>query len=137
MQRNHSLKYFPSYPSGMGRQSYINYSEESSTISKFRLGNAELGNKDNPPILICPSCKNGPNDELHLVFSCPAMDSLREEVWMKTVLDEAVPEHSLKKDDPMTLRTFLGGDLCSAETLHKRGKFLSILQQKHFELANK
>jgi len=137
MQRDHSLKYFPDYPSGMGRQSYINYSEESSIISKFRLENAELGNRDHPPILICPSCNNGPNDELHLVFSCPAMDNLREEVWMQAVLDEAVPKHSFNKDDPMTLRAFLGGDLCSPETLHKRGKFLRILQQKHFESINK
>ena len=59
-QRDHSLKYFPSYPSGMGRQEYINFSEESSTISKFRLGNADLGNRDSPPIIICPACNNGP-----------------------------------------------------------------------------
>ena len=61
-QRGHSLKYFPHYPTGMGRQEYISYNEESSTISKFRLGNADLGNRDNPPILECPACSNGPND---------------------------------------------------------------------------
>ena len=85
-QRGHSLKYFPHYPIGMERQAYISYNEESSTISKFRLGNADLGNRDNPPILVCPACSNGPNDELHLAFNCTAMDSLRQEPWMNAVL---------------------------------------------------
>ena len=132
-QRAHSLKYFPDYPSGMGRQAYISYNEESSTISKFRLGNADLGNRDNPPILVCPACSNGPNDELHLAFNCTAMDSLRQEPWMKEVLHEAVGKENFDADDPIKLGHFLGGDMCSEETLHNRGKYLNILLQKHLE----
>ena len=132
-QREHSLKYFPDYPSGMGRQEYINYSEESSTISKFRLGNADLGNRESPPIIICPACNNGPNNELHLAFNCTAMDNLRQEPWMKSVLDEALGKLRFDTDDPAKLSSFLGEDMCSVETLLNRGKFLSILRQKHLE----
>ena len=136
-QRDHSLKYFPNYPSGMGRQAYISYTEESSTISKFRLGNADLGNRDNPPILICPACNSGPNNELHLAFNCTAMDNLRQELWMKAVLDEAIGELNFDAEDPAKLGHFLGGDNCSLETLHNRGKFLNILLQKHLESKDK
>ena len=136
-QRDHSLKYFPNYPSGMGKQEYINYSEESSTISKFRFGNAELGNRDSPPILICPACADGPNNELHLAFNCTAMNNLRQEPWMKSVLDEAIGELRFDTEDPAKLRSFLGEDMCSVETLLNRGKFLNILRQKHLEALNK
>ena len=136
-QREHSLKYFPDYPSGMGRQEYINYSEESSTISKFRLGNADLGNRDSQPVIICPACNNGPNNELHLSFNCTAMDNLRQEPWMKSVLDEALGKLRFDTDDPAKLSSFLGEDMCSVETLLNRGKFLSILRQKHLELMYK
>ena len=54
-QREHSLKYFPEYPDNMGKQKYINFSESSSILSKFRMGHANLGNRDSPAILICPS----------------------------------------------------------------------------------
>ena len=50
--RKHSLKYLPEYPEGMGRQKYITLSESSSILTKFRLGNANLGNKDSPAIII-------------------------------------------------------------------------------------
>jgi len=65
------------------------------------------------------------------------MDNLRQEPWMKTILDEATIEYSAGiVDDPTILSNFLGGDMCSDETLLQRGKFLSILQQKHRESLN-
>ncbi len=64
--RLHSLKYLPEYPDGMGRQKYIECSETSSTLAKFRLGNTNIGNRESPRILIFPSCKAGPNSELRL-----------------------------------------------------------------------
>ena len=112
--RAHSLRYFPDYPDDMGRQKYINFSDSSSTLTKFRLGNANLGDKETPAILICPSCQVGPNNELHLVFECNAMSNLRSDHWMQSVLN---------KQEAQT-----------AQTLRDRGAFLSILRQKHLEL---
>ena len=80
---------------------------------------------------LCPI--TGPNNELHLAFNCTAMDSLRQEPWMKEVLHEAIGKENFNADDPTKLGHFLGGDSCSEETLHNRGKYLNILLQKHLE----
>ena len=61
------------------------------------------------------------------------MDSLRQEPWMNAVLQEAVGKENFDAEDPAKLEHFLGGDMCSAETLLNRGKFLNILQQKHLD----
>ena len=133
-QRSHSLKYLPEYPDGMGRQKYINHSESSSALAKFRLGNANLGNRETPRILICPSCGVGPNNENHLVFECTAMSELR--MYMNHILEEATDQQRFPVSDNRKLQSFLGGDLASSATLLKRGMYLSILRDKHLELKN-
>ena len=132
--RKRSLKYFPDYPDGMGRQKYLDRTDESSTLAKYRLGNAGLGNRNNPPVLICPGCLNGPNNELHLVFECQAMNHLRES--MAHILEEAPEQKKFRNNDPKKLQSFLGGDFAPAKILKKRGTFLSILSQKLMELSN-
>ena len=132
--RKHSLKYFPQYPNGMGRQNYLDSTENSSILANFRLGNAGLGNKNSPPALICPGCLSGPNNELHLAFECHAMDHLR--VDMKHILDEALEHKKFGNRDPRKLQSFLGGDFASANILRKRGTFLGILRQKLLELRD-
>ena len=132
--RKHSLKYFPEYPDGMGRQKYLDRTDDSSTLAKFRLGNAGLGNRDNPPVLTCPGCQNGPNNELHLAFECHAMDHLRDD--MKDILEEAKGQKKYGNTDPRKLQSFLGGDFATPEILKKRGAYLSILRQKLLELRN-
>ena len=127
--RKHSLKYLPEYPDGMGRQRYINLSDSSSVLSKFRLGNANLGNKESPPILICPACHSGQNNELHLVFQCHALDNLRNEAWMKKVINQASDQERFNISDNRKLRSFLGGDHANQKLLRDRGTYLSILRQ--------
>ena len=132
-QRKHSLRCFPAYPCGMGRQSYLTNSEASSTLSQFRLGNAELGNRDSPPVTICPACKNGQNTESHLVFECRAMDHLK--AMMPEIMAEFESRNSnvqLTSNDER-LKKFLGGDWPTTKTLEERGKYLSILKQKLVE----
>ena len=46
--RKHSLKYLPVYPEGMGRHFVLVLT----ILTKFRLENAKLGNKDSPAIII-------------------------------------------------------------------------------------
>ena len=130
--RLHSLKYFPEYPDGMGRQKYIECSETSSTLAKFRLGNTNIGNRGSPRILICPACKAGPNNELHLVFEYQAMSHLKKD--MQHILDEATDQQRFSHSDDRKLKSFLGGDMASAATMRVRGVFLDILLKKHLEL---
>ena len=66
--RMHSLKYLPDHPS-VGVQNYLDGSDASITLTKFRMGNARLGNRSTPQIKVCPTCNNGPNNELHLTNS--------------------------------------------------------------------
>ena len=132
--RKHSLKYLPEYPEGMGRQRYVTSSDPSAVLAKFRLGNANLGNRETPAVLICPACKVGQNNELHLAFECQAMDNLRSEPWMQTVLNKANDQERFDNSDNRKLRSFLGGDHANTKTLHDRGTYLSILRQKHLEL---
>ena len=134
--RKHSSKYLPEYPEGMGRQKYINLSEPSSILAKFRLGNAKLGNKETPAILICPACNSGQNNELHLVFQCHAMDNLRNEPWMKKVIAQASDQERFDICDNKKLISFLGGDHANSKIFNDRGTYLSILRQKHLELKD-
>ena len=131
--REHSLKYLPEYPISKYRQGYINGSKEASVLTKFRLGHANLGNRDDPKILICPSCGKGPNNELHLAFECEAMSELRQETEMKAIYDEARDQLRYTNNDPRKLKSFLGNDFASDKTLLRRGNFLSKLRQKHLE----
>ena len=131
--RMHSLKYLPDHPS-VGVQNYLDGSDASITLTKFRMGNARLGNRSTPQIKICPTCNNGPNNELHLTFECRSMDNLRLFPWMAQVLDQAVDQKKYDTKDPRKLKSFLEGDLASKKVLLERGTFLSILLQKHFEL---
>ena len=95
--RSHSLKYLPEYPDKMGRQKYLGNSVYSSTLAKFRLGNANLGNKESPAILVCPCCQAGPNNELHLVLECKAMAHLKQD--MQHILDEAIDQQRFALTD--------------------------------------
>ena len=121
------------YPVSKYRQSYINGSEEASIITKFRLGHANLGNRTNTPVLLCPSCSKGPNNELHLAFECEALSHLRQEPEMKAIMDEAKDQQRFAVNDPKKLKSFLGNDFASDKTLLKRGTFLKKLRQKHLE----
>lgn len=132
--RMHSLKYLPEYPDTMGRQKYLDHSVSSFTLAKFRLGDANLGNKESPPIRICPSCKAGPNNKRHLVFECPAMAHLKHD--MQHILDEATDQQRFANSDDRKLESFLGGDQAPVKILRVRGIFLDILRQKHLELRN-
>ncbi len=106
----------------------------SSILAKFRLENANLGNKESPPILICPCYKAGPNNELHLVFECNAMTHLRPD--MQHILDEAIDQQRFASSDSRKLQSFLGGDYAPLKKISERGIFLDILRQKHIELRN-
>ena len=125
----HSLKYLPEYADKAGMQSYMDGSEESFVIASFRLGNAGLGNRSTPKIEVCPVCKEGPNNELHLVFECRPLEFLR--YTMGDVFHETDQHHQFEADDPRKLQNFLGGDNAGRKTLKKRASLLMRLKEEH------
>ena len=133
-QRQHSLRYLPRYAATGQRQGYLDYPEGSSTLASFRLGNANLGNRENPKIINCPACLNGQNNELHLVFQCKAMEQVR--VDMRQVFDEAVDQRRFRPDDPRKLQSFLGGDSPTLKVYRERATLLEKLKERHSEFKN-
>ena len=90
--RNHSLKAYPeltatgkpqaSHRQATGKpQTYLSGVKDRKIITKFRLGDAGLGNRSSKPIKLCPMCKAGENNEPHLVFECPEVQSIRETLF--------------------------------------------------------
>ena len=132
-KKAHSLCCLPAYPMGSARQAYIDFSDESKTLAKFRLGDAGLGNRTNPAIQICPACNMGPNKESHLVFECTALASLRAcmpELHTKVMKDT---ESYTDLDEKLTV--LLGGEHDEASILLERGKYITILLDKFHEIC--
>ena len=77
-KRKHSLRCYPEYPDGLGLQEYLKGEREIKTLSQFRLGIAGLGERNDPPIKMCPTCNNVPNTESHLVFRCQSVVHLKD-----------------------------------------------------------
>ena len=76
--RKHSLRAYPRLnttriprPHLAGRKGY-------KVITSFRLGYAGLGNKGPNPVVICPICSKGRNNETHLVLKCDKVQTIRD-----------------------------------------------------------
>ena len=87
----------------LGRIPYVCEHDSSSTISKFRLGVAELGNRE--PRLghqrerFCPLCStNQPNSEFHLVCVCQAVSAKRSEIGLTSFINQCLYHGSSLKD---------------------------------------
>ena len=130
----HSLRCLPDYPVGSARQAYVDFSEASKTLAKFRLGDAGLGNRSSPPITICPACNMGPNKESHLVFKCCAFNNLR--ALMPDLHKQIIQDTDKYTDDDDKLTALLGGEYDDSKVLLKRGEYLSILLDKFHEICN-
>ena len=76
--RKHSLRAYPRLnttriprPHLAGRKGY-------KVITSFRLGDAGLANKGPNPVVICPICSKGRNNETHLVLECDKVQNIRD-----------------------------------------------------------
>ena len=79
-QRDHSLRAYPEFIPSSKPQSYLSGVKDRKILTKFRLGDAGLGNRSNAPIKLCPMCKTGENTEPHLVFECPEVQNIRDKM---------------------------------------------------------
>ena len=124
-RRIHSLKYMPVHGDDVSYRQFLDGSPKSSILASFRLGNAGLGNRDTPSIKVCPACNMGPNNELHLVFECKALEGVRRA--HSDTLNEAQDQKHFNTEDPRKLASFLGGDFSNREQLMKRAALLESL----------
>ena len=129
----------------------INDSTVSQTVSAFRLGNAQLGNRDimmqtlRPDIaeidgrmIKCPGCfdKSGiheKNDETHMVIDCGEINQYRK--LMMVTSNQSLEQYiKQKKDEGFTssteiLKQFLGEDKTRERSdFYRRGRILEDLR---------
>ena len=77
------------------RAPYVCEHKNASTLAKFKLGVADLGNRE-PRIghqreIFCPVCPNQtPNCELHLVCECPSVSAMRSETGITSFLNHCL-----------------------------------------------
>ena len=120
-QRSHYLRCFPEYPVTKVRQRYVDGSEDAHLIFMFRVGNAGLGNRNTPPIKICPGCRNAPNRESHMVFECPILSDIRSLLpsdWQGDC--ESLGNLDLRLKEFLTDRFY-------PSQLKQRGRYLALL----------
>ena len=110
------------------KQNYANGSDQAKILAKFRLGDINLGLRDDPPILNCPCCAIAPNDAMHLVFDCSV---IQNRCNTDNVLEEAHKSQLYARGDPGKLQSFLGGDFAPIKTMMKRADYLSRIIQEH------
>ena len=131
-----SLRGMPEYEKTNKMQSYVDHSEASMTIAKFRLGDARLGNRSTPVIKDCRLCHQGRNNnnEAHIIFSCNMTGKMLNDDF--PALQHFKEKHKNKVDENGKLKYLLGGDGCSREELMKRGKELATLLLKIHEVID-
>ena len=125
-----SLNGLPTYKKTRRMQTYIDYTEASIAIAKFRLGDARLGNRETPAIKDCRLCSSGRenNNEAHVIFTCCGTKSIIEGEMPK--LQKFKEKHAKEKDEKKKLRLLLGGDKSKYMVLVQRGKELAALLRK-------
>jgi hypothetical protein len=125
-RRLHSLRALPDYGAKEARQcqEYLIYGgPHSSTMAKFRMGDADMGNRrrGDAEADVCPACRSPPNIEGHLLFQCTALSDLRdgsgESVGLESFLaNGGVKVQSAGKDGLSALvKAFLTGPVAQAK----------------------
>ena len=119
---------------------FINDSWQSKILCEFRAGDAGLGNRRPTPekikLKLCPLCKEGAKtslvNESHVLISCQALASLREDIGMRSKIKSYEIEY--KTTNPIILcRLFLGGDNCDKATILNRAYVIKKLREAWWE----
>ena len=127
-----SLRYFSIRVEPWMLPGHITDSESSAVLSRFRTGNAGLGNRaplrDMERMKDCPLCKkklrNRRLNEEHVVLQCPELRTVQRKLGFETFWC-MYGRSSLHK--------YLGGDKCSDEVLLGRGSKLDDLLKYYLE----
>jgi hypothetical protein len=129
--RQHSLRAYPKLnttrtprPHLIGRKGY-------KVITSFRLGDAGLGNKGPHPVITCPICGEGKNNETHLVLECNKVQNIRDYFTQYISISKYCPKDGVTEDLDSKLKLFLSD---TNEDFHQQAEFLTQLLEKHGEL---
>ena len=76
--REHSLRAYPRLNNSSSPRPHLAGRKGYKVITSFRLGDAGLGNKGLNPIVTCPICNKGTNNETHLVLKCDKVQTIRD-----------------------------------------------------------
>jgi hypothetical protein len=120
-----SLKWLPKYQPTAHPQPYLLIDDEDvrTTLAKFRLGNAGLGNRSSGRVLQCPACDDGPNNESHLALKCKAPDiaNIKNKFHTNVKMNEFLQNSNGIVNDEEKLQMFLPGPI---DVLYARGNYL-------------
>ena len=136
-QRDHSLRAYPEFTTSSKPQSYLSGVKDRKILTKFRLGDAGLGNRSNAPIKLCPMCKTGENTEPHLVFECPEVQNIRDQMGPSFNLPKYLTSIVKITDSKGKLQHFLSGIGTNLGELQKRAEFLEALTNHQNEILTK
>ena len=131
--RKHSLRAYPRLnttriprPHLAGRKGY-------KVITSFRLGDAGLGNKGPNPVVICPICSKGRNNETHLVLKCDKVQTIRDYYAQFINISKYCQNNGASEDWDSKLKLFLSDP---KDNFNQQAGFLAQLQEKHGECLN-
>ena len=124
-QRAHSLRAYPVFTTSGNPLSYLSNIKGRKILTKFRLGDAGLGNRTSFPVKTCPICGTQNNTESHLVFECQGVQLIRNEMGPFPDKIQQCANIDLK------LQHFLNSTGINPEELQKRAEFLQELLIYH------
>ena len=133
------------------KQRHVEEGAWSRMLSRFRVMNVGLGNRDTyyreyavfvdqGRVVVCPLCSKGPNNEIHLVMECRVLKSERSKIKIDSDVSLGMEIAKIKDDDPegdkeSWLRQLVGQDkTVSRLRMIQRGIALSCLVDRFFSL---
>ena len=128
-----SLRFYVLRSNKWGMPGHVNDSRSSQVLSKFRTGNAGLGNRTpleglRRSLKFCMLCRNlGMKkylNEEHIVMECGGLAKERKRNGL-------VITYAGKEDKSSKFRLFLGGDQVSDEKFLQRGRKLNSLMEDY------
>ena len=137
MYRLKSLKHLSLRNEKWELPEHVKDSKESKVLSKFRTGNAGLGNRvplpgKQAPMKVCPLCQSLgkilPLNEMHVTLECIHLQTAREVGGI-----ERYRKMFKGKDSSTLMWNYLGGDNCDSMCLLYRGRVLSTLLDQYLQ----
>ena len=132
--REHSLRAYPRLNTTNNPRPHLGGRKGYKVITSFRIGDAGLGNKGPNPVVVCPICSNGRNNETHLVLECNKVQNIRDYFAQYTNISKYCQDDETSGDRNSKLKLFLSD---SKENFSQQAALLTQLQEKHGEWLNK
>ena len=131
--RQHSLRAYPRLNTTRIPRPHLTGRKGYKIITNFRLGDAGLGNKGPKPVVTCPICRKGRNNETHLVLECDQVQNIRDYFTQFINISKYCNKDEASEDSDNKLKQFLSD---TKEDFNQQAEFLTQLLEKHGELLS-